>query len=167
MEQVEKKRKAFLPVVFIYSLDGELLSLSRAAWVGTFAGVTLVLFYRSWKIVLFLVLGMVTAAFIIASYYPDSAIGGLISSSIHPFQRGGVRFGTNIERLQMMKDAVSILKKDPLTESARSIQVCRHRETQAYENIYGSCSHTGNRWFDWFRDVYMAHIWFCPKMPQN
>ena len=27
----------------------------------------------------------------------------------------GCRFGTNMERLQIMKDAVSILKKDPLT----------------------------------------------------
>lgn len=115
MEQVEKKKKAFL-LLFLFILSmASFLSLSRAAWVGTFAGVTLVLFYRNWKIVLFLVLGMVTVAFIIASYYPDSAIGGLISSIIHPFQRGGVRFGTNMERLQMMKHAVSILKKDPLT----------------------------------------------------
>ena len=131
MEQVEKKRKAFL-LLFLFILSmASFLSLSRAAWVGTFAGVTLVLFYRSWKIVLFLVLGMVTAAFIIASYYPDSAIGGLISSIIHPFQRGGVRFGTNIERLQMMKDAVSILKKDPLTgigpEAYKFVVTGRHK----------------------------------------
>lgn len=115
MEQVEKKKKAFL-LLFLFILSmASFLSLSRAAWVSTFVSVTLVLFYRSWKIVLFLVLGMVTVAFVIASYYPDSTIGGLISSSINPFQRGGVRFGSNMERLQMLKDAVSILKKDPLT----------------------------------------------------
>ena len=110
-----KRKKSFSPVVFIYSLDGELLSLSRTAWVGTFAGVTLVLFYRNWKIVLFLVLGMVTAAFVIASYYPDSTIGGLIKSIINPFQPGGARSGSNMERLQMLKDTMSILRKDPFT----------------------------------------------------
>ena len=50
----------------------------------------------------------------------------------HPsFPAWRVRFGTNIERLQMMKDAVSILKKDPLTgigpEAYKFVVTGRHK----------------------------------------
>ena len=99
--------------------------------MGTFAGVTLVLFYRNWKIALFLVLGMVTAAFVIASYYPDSTIGGLIKSIVNPFQLGGARSGSNMERLQMLKDTMSILRKDPFTgigqEAYKFVATGRHK----------------------------------------
>lgn len=131
LERVEKKKKAFL-LLFLFILSMvSFLSLSRAAWVGTFAVVTLVMFYRNWKITVFLVLGMAIVAFIIASYYPDSTIGGLISSIVNPFQRGGVRFGSNMERLQMLKDAASILKKNPLTgigpEAYRFVSTGKHK----------------------------------------
>ena len=131
LERVEKKKKAFL-LLFLFILSMvSFLSLSRAAWVGTFAVVTLVMFYRNWKITVFLVLGMAIVAFIIASYYPDSTIGGLISSIVNPFQRGGVRFGSNMERLQMLKEAASILKKNPLTgigpEAYRFVSTGKHK----------------------------------------
>ena len=131
MEQVEKKKRAFL-LLFLFILSmASFLSLSRTAWVGTFAGVTLVLFYRNWKIALFLVLGMVTAAFVIASYYPDSTIGGLIKSIVNPFQLGGARSGSNMERLQMLKDTMSILRKDPFTgigqEAYKFVATGRHK----------------------------------------
>ena len=96
-------------------LTASFLSLSRAAWLGTFAGITVLLFYWNKKILLPLGLVVIVAAFFVALYCPHSSAGKVINSTVKPFQRGGERTGSNMERLQMLKDTVAIVKKDPFT----------------------------------------------------
>ena len=93
--QTGGKGALFLTFLFILSM-ASFFSLSIAAWLGTFASVVLVLFYRNWKILLLLASVTVVVAFIAVACYPDSAIGGLINSIIKPFQQGGERFGSNM-----------------------------------------------------------------------
>ncbi len=96
-------------------LTASFLSLSRAAWMGTFAGITVLLFYWNWKILLPLGLLVIITAFFVALYCPHSSAGKIINSTVKPFQPGGERTGSNLERLQMLKDTVAIVKKSPFT----------------------------------------------------
>ena len=115
MVRMGRIKRGLLVLFLCILLTASFLSLSRAAWLGTFAGITAVLFYWNWKILLPLGLLAIIMAFFVALCCPHSSAGKIINSTVKPFQPGGERTGSNRERLQMLKDTVAILKKDPFT----------------------------------------------------
>ncbi|MBI5307478.1 MAG: O-antigen ligase family protein, partial [Planctomycetes bacterium] len=115
MVRMGRIKRGLLVLFLCILLTASFLSLSRAAWLGTFTGVIVVLFYWNWKILLPLGLLSIIMAFVVALCCPHSSAGKIINSTVNPFQPGGERTGSNRERLQMLKDTVAILKKDPFT----------------------------------------------------
>ena len=115
MGYMERTKRGLLVLFLCILLLASYLSLSRAAWLGTFASVIVVLFYWNWKMLLPLVLLTITLVFFVALCCPHSSPGKVINSTVKPFQPEGERTATNIGRIQMLKDAVAILKKDPFT----------------------------------------------------
>lgn len=115
MGHLGRMKKGLLVLFLCILLIASYLSLSRAAWLGTFAGITVVLFYWNWKMLLPSLLLATILVSLVALCCPHSSCGKVINSTVKPFQPGGERTGTNIGRLQMLKDAIAILKKDPFT----------------------------------------------------
>lgn len=115
MVEMGRIKRGLFVLFLCILLTASFLSLSRAAWLGTFVGITVLLFYWNWKMLLSLGLLVIITAFFVAFYCPHSSVGKIINSTVKPFQPGGERTGSNLERLQMLKDTVAIVKKDPFT----------------------------------------------------
>lgn len=115
MGQINRLKRGLLLLFLCIILLASFLSLSRAAWLGTSAGVIVVLYYWNWKMLLPAALLTIILVFFVALCCPHSSAGKIINSTVKPFRPGGERTGSNMERLQMLKDAVAILKKDPFT----------------------------------------------------
>ncbi|MEK7360172.1 MAG: O-antigen ligase family protein [Planctomycetota bacterium] len=115
MVEMGRIKRGIFVLFLCILLTASFLSLSRAAWLGTLAGITVLLFYWNWKILLPLGLLVIIMAFFVALYCPHSPAGKVINSTVKPFQPEGERTGSNQERLQMLKDTVAIVKKDPFT----------------------------------------------------
>lgn len=115
MGQINRMKRGLLLLFLCIILLASFLSLSRAAWLGTSAGVIVVLYYWNWKMLLPAALLTVILVFFVALCCPHSSPGKIINSTVKPFQPGGERTGSNLARLTMLKDTVSILKKDLFT----------------------------------------------------
>ena len=166
--RIDKKGALFLSFLFILSM-ASFLSLSRAAWLGAFASVAVVLFYRNWKILLLLASVTVVVTFIAGAYYPDSTIGGLIKSIINPFQPGGARSGSNMARLQMLRDTMSILMKDPFTgigpEAYKFVSTIKHmRISMDHVQILATAGFIGFAAYVWLQ---FAFIQRCSYIEQS
>lgn len=124
------KRKVLLSVILAVLGVASLLSFSRAAWLGTFAALSVVMYYRSWKVLMSGLAISLIAIFAIVAFLPDSPVGSLVNSTIRPFQAEGARYGSNIERFHMLQDTLAILKDDPLTgigpEAYRFVSTDKH-----------------------------------------
>ncbi|MDN3510535.1 MAG: O-antigen ligase family protein [Candidatus Jettenia sp.] len=168
MDQIEKRRQAFLLFSLCVLLIASFLSFSRIAWLGTFSSVILVLFYRNWKLSSWFVSMIILAAFVTILYHPDSTTGKLISSIINPFQQGGIRLGSNLERLQMIKDTVSILKKDLLTgigpDAYKFVSTDKHmRISMDYVQILATSGLVGFSAYAWLIFTFIQRCFLIEK----
>lgn len=168
-----KIRYKFYLLVSLFILSvASILSLSRAAWLGTLAAVAVVFFLSHRKLFMFFTATILLAVFTAAIYFPNSSIGGVINSTIKPFETSGARYGSNMERLHMLQDTVEILEKHPFVgigpEAYRFVSRDKHRRiSMDVIQILSTSGAIGLVAYIWLISAFIWRCYFIEKMQRK
>jgi len=102
------KREFFIPslIFSLISLSIILLSKTRSTFIAIFCVSIVIPFLTSKKFLVFPI-SLIVGLFLYSRFYPSSQTSLLLKSVVNPFDRTTPRYGSNMERVEIIKEAFS------------------------------------------------------------